>query len=137
MTSAIFNQGGDAILASTYSYESHIVVLDPSDLSVVQKIKLSFEENCSHNYFKIYSLNGYHKGHLMASGAVFIDQTGIDDNYGHLIQFWIHQELGLGSLPSVVEDLKKANPPRIKYYYDFDEQHLTDEFPPTFKTVFL
>jgi hypothetical protein len=48
-------------------------VLDPTTLKFIKAIKLSFPENSSHDFYKIYHLNGYYHGHLMAYGVVFVN----------------------------------------------------------------
>lgn len=56
----------------------------------------------------------------MAYGAVYVDETAIADNYGHLIYFWIGENLTPNSPPNI-DWLKKVDGsgnPRIKYFYD-------------------
>ena len=77
ITSAIFNEAGDAILAAVYSMEEHILLLHPITLKLIRPIKISFQENCSHDFYRIFHLNGYYRGNLMAYGAIYIDETAI------------------------------------------------------------
>ena len=92
MTSAIFNQAGDSVIAATYSSDQPLVLMNPANLAITKNLKLSFEE-CSHNVFKIYYLSGYYKNNLMAYGVVFIDENAIENNFGHLMYFWIGADL--------------------------------------------
>jgi hypothetical protein len=73
ITSAIFNEAGDAILVAEYSMEEHILMLDPKTLKLIKPIKMSFSENCDHDFFCIFHLNGFYQGNLMAYGAIYID----------------------------------------------------------------
>lgn len=58
-------------------------------MKMIKPIKLEFNENCTHNFFRTFHLNGYYKGNLMAYGAVYADETAIENNFGELIYFWI------------------------------------------------
>jgi hypothetical protein len=73
ITSAIFNEAGDAILAALYSMEEHILMLDPKTLKLIKPIKMSFSENFDHDFFRIFHLNRFYQGNLMAYGAIYID----------------------------------------------------------------
>jgi hypothetical protein len=101
ITSAIFNEAGDAILAAVYSMEEHILMFDPTTLNLIRPIKISFQENCSHDFYRIFYLNGYYRGNLMAYGAVYIDETAIEDNFGFFVYFWIGEDLRPNSPPNI------------------------------------
>jgi hypothetical protein len=66
ITSAIFNKAGDAILAAVYSMEEHNLMFDRINLKLIKPIKMSFSENCDHDFFRIFHLNRYYQGNLMA-----------------------------------------------------------------------
>jgi hypothetical protein len=123
ITSAIFNEAGDAILAAVYSMEEHILMLDPRTLKLIRPIKMSFSENCGHDFFRIFHLNGYCQGNLMAYGAIYIDETAIDTNYGTFVYFWIGEDLRPNSPPNIdwLKRLDANGQPRIKYFYDLSD----------------
>jgi len=102
---------------------------------MIHPIKISFPENCSHNLFRIFYLNGYYKGHLMAYGTIYIDQTAIDNNYGNMVYFWIGQDLKPDCPPNIdwLKNLDGNGQPRIKYFYDFrSEVLMSDDLPPVY-----
>jgi hypothetical protein len=120
ITSAIFNEAGDAILAAIYSMEEHILMLDPKTLKLIRPIKMSFSENCGHDFFRIFHLNGYCQGNLMAYGAIYIDETAINTNFGTFVYFWIGEDLRPNSPPNIdwLKRLDANGEPRIKYFYN-------------------
>ena len=107
-------------MAAVYSMEEHILILDISTLKPIKSIKMSFPENCSHDFFRIFHLSGYYRGNLMAYGAVYIDETAIEDNFGFFIYFWIGEDLRPSSPPNIdwLKRLDANGQPRIKYFYD-------------------
>lgn len=88
-------------MAAVYSMEEHILMFDPKTLNVIKSIKISFQENCSHDFYRIFHLNGYYRGNLMAYGAVYIDETAIEDNFGFFVYFWIGEDLRPNSPPNI------------------------------------
>ena len=81
--------------------EEHILLLDIGTLKLIRAIKMSFPENCSHDFFRIFHLNGYFRGNLMAYGAIYIDETAIHDNFGCFVYFWIGENLRPNSPPNI------------------------------------
>jgi len=59
----------------------------------------------------------------MAYGAVYIDETAIEDNFGFFIYFWIGEDLTPSSPPNIdwLKRLDSNGNPRIKYFYDLSD----------------
>jgi hypothetical protein len=62
------------ILAAVYSMEEHILMFDRINLKLIKPIKMSFSENCDQDFFRIFHLNRYYQGNLMAYLAIYIDE---------------------------------------------------------------
>ncbi len=88
-------------MAAVYSMEEHILLLDSMTLKLIKPIKFTFPENCSHDFYRIFHLNGYYRGNLMAFGAVYVDETAIANNFGELMYFWIGEDLRPSSPPNI------------------------------------
>ena len=81
--------------------EEHILLLDIGTLKLIRAIKMSLPENCSHDFFRIFHLNGYFRGNLMAYGAIYTDETAIQNNFGCFVYFWIGENLRPNSPPNI------------------------------------
>ncbi len=110
-------------MAAVYSMEEHILILDISTLKPIKSIKMSFIENCSHDYYRIFHLSGYYRGNLIAYGAVYIDEAAIEDNFGLFVYFWIGEDLRPSSPPNIdwLKRLDANGNPKIKYYYGLED----------------
>lgn len=76
----------------------------------------------------------------MAYGSVYVDQTGIDNNYSFMVYFWIGQDLKPDCPPNIdwLKNLDGNGQPRIKYFYDFrSEVLMSDDLPPVYQTTFI
>lgn len=60
VTSAIFNQAGTHVIASTYACDQNILMLNRETLAKEGQIQIDLSENCDTDLFKIYQLTDYY-----------------------------------------------------------------------------
>lgn len=74
MTSAIFNQSGTYILASTYELKDHIQFFDPTDFKAMGALNFSLGPvDAKLDTFRLFYLCDYVDNHLIIGGAGFTD----------------------------------------------------------------
>jgi hypothetical protein len=73
VSSAIYNQAGDCVIATSDTRNEHFLILEPNSLLVSKALKIDFSDYCTHDFYRIFYLCDYIENHLIVYGGVFLD----------------------------------------------------------------